>query len=330
MNIGNLEFRKHPLLLAPMEDVTDPSFRLLCKKYGADLMYTEFVSADALIRSIEKTERKLKIFDEERPVGIQLYGKDIDAMVEAAKIAQEAKPELIDINFGCPVKKIATKGAGAGMLKDIPKMVEMTRKIVDAVDLPVTVKTRLGWDEESKFIVDVAEKLQDTGIKALTIHGRTRAQMYNGEADWTLIGEVKNNPRMHIPIIGNGDINHPQKAKLYLDRYGVDALMIGRPSIGRPWIFKEIRHFLDTGELLELPKIPEHVEMIREHLTKSIEWLGERKGILHMRRHLAISFKGLRDFRDLKIKLLRSDSIDEINLLLNEISETYKDCSSIF
>ncbi len=330
MNIGNLELRKHPLLLAPMEDVTDPSFRLLCKKYGADLMYTEFVSADALIRSIEKTERKLKIFDEERPVGIQLYGKDIDAMVEAAKIAQEAKPELIDINFGCPVKKIATKGAGAGMLKDIPKMVEMTRKIVEAVDLPVTVKTRLGWDEDSKIIVEVAEKLQDTGIKALTIHGRTRAQMYNGEADWTLIGEVKNNPRMHIPIIGNGDINHPEKAKLYLDRYGVDALMIGRPSIGRPWIFKEIRHYLDSGELPELPKIPDHVEMIREHLTNSVEWLGERKGILHMRRHLAISFKGLRDFRDLKIKLLRSNSLEEINQFLDEIAETYADCTSIF
>ncbi len=329
MKIGNLELRENPLLLAPMEDVTDPSFRLLCKKYGADLMYTEFVSADALIRSIEKTQRKLKIFEEERPVGIQLYGKDIDAMVEAAKIAEEAKPELIDINFGCPVKKIATKGAGSGMLQDIPKMVEMTSKIVDAVKLPVTVKTRLGWDDSSKIIVDVAEKLQDTGIKALTIHGRTRAQMYNGDADWTLIGEVKNNPRMHIPIIGNGDLTNPKKAKLYLDRYGVDALMIGRPSIGRPWIFKEVRHYLDTGELLELPKIPEHVEMIREHLNNSIEWLGERRGILHMRRHLAITFKGLRDFRDLKIKMLRANTADEVNQCLDEIKETYADCVSI-
>ncbi len=329
MKIGNLELRENPLLLAPMEDVTDPSFRLLCKKYGADLMYTEFVSADALIRSIEKTQRKLKIFEEERPVGIQLYGKDIDAMVEAAKIAEEAQPELIDINFGCPVKKIATKGAGSGMLQDIPKMVEMTSKIVDAVKLPVTVKTRLGWDDSSKIIVDVAEKLQDTGIKALTIHGRTRAQMYNGDADWTLIGEVKNNPRMHIPIIGNGDLTNPKKAKLYLDRYGVDALMIGRPSIGRPWIFKEVRHYLDTGELLELPKIPEHVEMIREHLNNSIEWLGERRGILHMRRHLAITFKGLRDFRDLKIKMLRANTADEVNQCLDEIKETYADCVSI-
>ena len=325
MKIGDLELRKNPLLLAPMEDVTDPSFRLLCKKYGADLMYTEFVSADALIRSIEKTQRKLKIFDEERPVGIQLYGKDIDAMVEAAKIAEEANPELIDINYGCPVKKIATKGAGAGMLRDIPKMIEMTSKIVQAVKLPVTVKTRLGWDEDSKVIVDVAEKLQDTGIKALTIHGRTRAQMYNGEADWTLIGEVKNNPRMHIPIIGNGDLTSPQKAKLYLNKYGVDALMIGRPSIGRPWIFKEVRHYLDTGNLLDPPKIPEHVEMIREHLKNSIEWLGERRGILHMRRHLAISFKGLRDFRELKIKMLRANTVDEVNECLDEIKEKYPD-----
>ncbi len=325
MKIGDLELRKNPLLLAPMEDVTDPSFRLLCKKYGADLMYTEFVSADALIRSIEKTQRKLKIFDEERPVGIQLYGKDIDAMVEAAKIAEDANPELIDINYGCPVKKIATKGAGAGMLRDIPKMIEMTSKIVQAVKLPVTVKTRLGWDEDSKVIVDVAEKLQDTGIKALTIHGRTRAQMYNGEADWTLIGEVKNNPRMHIPIIGNGDLTSPQKAKLYLNKYGVDALMIGRPSIGRPWIFKEVRHYLDTGNLLDPPKIPEHVEMIREHLKNSIEWLGERRGILHMRRHLAISFKGLRDFRELKIKMLRANTVDEVNECLDEIKEKYPD-----
>ncbi|WP_068475645.1 tRNA dihydrouridine synthase DusB [Saccharicrinis aurantiacus] len=323
MKIGNLQLREHPLLLAPMEDVTDPSFRLLCKKYGADLMYTEFVSADALIRSIEKTQRKLKIFDEERPVAIQLYGKDIEAMVEAAKIAEQAKPELIDINFGCPVKKIATKGAGSGMLRDIPKMIDMTTQIVKAVNLPVTVKTRLGWDEDSKIIVDVAEQLQDTGIQALAIHGRTRAQMYNGEADWTLIGEVKNNPRMNIPIIGNGDITHPQKAKDYLDRYGVDALMIGRPTIGRPWIFREIRHYLETGELLDLPKIPEHVEMIREHLNNSIEWLGERRGILHMRRHLAISFKGLRDFRDLKIKMLRANTAEEVHTCLNEIKDKY-------
>ncbi len=329
MKIGNLELREHPLLLAPMEDVTDPSFRLLCKKYGADLMYTEFVSADALVRSIEKTERKLKIFEEERPVGIQLYGKDVEAMVEAAKIAEEVNPQLIDINFGCPVKKIATKGAGSGMLRDIPKMIEIISKIVQSVKLPVTVKTRLGWDDDSKIIVEVAEKLQDAGIKALTIHGRTRAQMYNGEADWTLIGQVKNNQRMHIPIIGNGDISNPVKAKTYLDRYGVDALMIGRSTIGRPWIFNEIRHYLDTGELLELPMIPQHVEMIREHLENSIEWLGERRGILHMRRHLAITFRGLRNFRDLKIKMLRANTADEVHECLNLIKETYADCTSI-
>ncbi|GAF05376.1 tRNA dihydrouridine synthase DusB [Saccharicrinis fermentans] len=329
MKIGNLELRKEPLLLAPMEDVTDPSFRLLCKKYGADLMYTEFVSADALVRSIEKTQRKLKIFVQERPVGIQLYGKDIEAMVEAAKIAEQAGPELIDINFGCPVKKIATKGAGSGMLRDIPKMIEMTAKIVRAVKLPVTVKTRLGWDEDSKIIVEVAERLQDAGIKALTIHGRTRAQMYNGEADWSLIGDVKNNPRMHIPIIGNGDLSSPQKARLYLDRYGVDGLMIGRSSIGRPWIFREIRHFLDHGQLLDTPAIPEHVEMIREHLNNSTEWLGERRGILHMRRHLAITFKGLRDFRDLKIKMLRANTAQEVHECLDTIKERYADCTSL-
>ncbi|MDB4334744.1 tRNA dihydrouridine synthase DusB [bacterium] len=329
MKIGNIQLRKDPLLLAPMEDVTDPSFRLLCKKYGADLMYTEFVSSDALVRNINKTQQKLKIFDEERPVGIQLYGKNIDAMAEAAIIAAEAKPELIDINFGCPVKKIATKGAGAGMLQDIPKMIEMTTKVVQAVDLPVTVKTRLGWDNDSKIIVEVAERLQDTGIAALTIHGRTRAQMYTGEADWTLIGEVKNNPRMTIPIIGNGDITTPQKAKEYLNRYGVDALMIGRPSIGRPWIFEEIRHFLDTGELLIPPAIPEHVNRVREQLHKAVEWLDERRGILHSRRHLAVTFKGLHDFRDLKIKMLRADTLEELDQYLDQIAETYHDRTSL-
>lgn len=317
------------MLLAPMEDVTDPSFRLLCKKYGADLMYTEFVSSDALVRNVEKTQRKLKIFDEERPVGIQIYGKDIEAMVGAARIAEEAGPELIDINFGCPVKKIATKGAGAGMLKDIPKMIKMTTEIVKAVKLPVTVKTRLGWDDSSRDIVEVAERLQDTGISALTIHGRTRAQMYNGEADWTLIGAVKNNPAMKIPIIGNGDITGPKKAKEYLNRYGVDALMIGRPSIGRPWIFREIKHYMATGELLPNPGIPEHVVMIKENLDKSVEWLGERRGILHMRRHLAVTFKGLPRFRDLKIKILRADSLSEIYGYLDEVATTYKDYSSL-
>lgn len=329
MNIGNLHIKDKALLLAPMEDVTDPSFRVLCKKYGADLMYTEFVSSDALVRNVEKTQLKMKIFDYERPVGIQIYGKEVDAMVEAAKIAENANPELIDINFGCPVKKIATKGAGAGMLKDIPKMIEITSNIVKAVKLPVTVKTRLGWDHDSKHIVEVAERLQDTGIKALAIHGRTRSQMYTGEADWSLIGEVKNNPRMNIPIIGNGDIDSPEKTKLYFERYGVDAIMIGRASIGKPWIFKDIRDYLDNNKLPEPLMIPEHVERIRTQVNKAVEWLGERKGILHSRRHLAITFKGLRDFRQLKIKMLRADTLDELNMYLDEIKEKYKNKYSL-
>lgn len=323
MRIGNLELRKEPLLLAPMEDVTDHMFRLLCKGFGADLMYTEFISSDALVRDVEKTKRKLTLLDDERPVGIQLYGRDVDAMVEAAKITEAAGPELIDLNFGCPVKKIATKGAGAGLLRDIPLMVKMTEAIVKAVKIPVTIKTRLGWDEQSKNILDVAEQLQDTGIKALAIHGRTRSQLYSGEADWTLIGEVKNNPRMHIPIIGNGDITTPQKARLYLDRYGVDALMIGRPSIGRPWIFREIRHYLDTGELLPPVTIDEHVDMILLQLKQAVEWLGERRGILHTRRHLAVTFKGLENFRPIKIQMLRSESFDEIENILNQIKVDY-------
>ncbi len=325
VKIGNVELRKEPLLLAPMEDVTDHMFRSLCKQFGADLMYTEFVSSDALVREVEKTQRKLTLLDEERPVAIQLYGKDPEAMAEAARIAEAAGPEIIDLNFGCPVKKIANKGAGAGLLRDIPLMVKITEAVVKAVNIPVTAKTRLGWDEQSKIIVDVAEQLQDTGIKALTIHGRTRAQMYAGEANWTLIGAVKNNPRMQIPIIGNGDINNPQKARLYFDRYGVDALMIGRPSIGRPWIFKEIRHFLDTGELLPPPSMNEHVEMVRQVLHKSVEWLGERRGIIHTRRHLAVSFKGLENFRNTKIEMLRSESMAEIDAILDRIKHDYAD-----
>ena len=323
MRIGNLELRKEPLLLAPMEDVTDHMFRKLCKQFGADLMYTEFISSDALVRDVEKTIRKLTILDEERPVGIQLYGKDIDAMVGAALIAEEAGPELIDLNFGCPVKKIATKGAGSGMLRDIPLMVKMTEAIVKAVKIPVTVKTRLGWDEESKIIVNVAERLQDTGIKALTIHGRTRAQLYSGEADWTLIGEVKNNPRMHIPIIGNGDVTTPQKARLYFDRYGVDAIMIGRSSIGRPWIFREIRHFLDTGEIAPRLTINDHVDFIKLQLKQVVDCIGERRGILHTRRHLAVTFKGLENFKPTRVKILRSDSFAEIEEMLNQIKVDY-------
>ncbi len=324
MKIGNLEFEKTPLLLAPMEDVTDVAFRSLCKNYGADLMYTEFISSDALVRNVEKTKRKLTILDEERPVGIQIYGKYPEAMAEAARIAEESNPEIIDLNFGCPVKKIAKKGAGAGLLLDIPKMIEITEAVVKAVKTPVTAKTRLGWDDNSKIIVDVAERLQDAGVAGLTIHGRTRAQMYQGEADWTLIGEVKNNPRMHIPIIGNGDISSPEKAKEYLDRYGVDALMIGRPSIGRPWIFREIKHYLETGELLPVLTTEEHVNMVRNQLVQTVEWIGdERRGILHMRRHMAVSFKGLPNFRPLKIKMLRSESVEDLHKIFDTIIEMY-------
>ncbi|ASB49297.1 tRNA dihydrouridine synthase DusB [Alkalitalea saponilacus] len=323
MKIGELELRKEPLLLAPMEDVTDHMFRSLCKQYGVDLMYTEFVSSDALVRDVEKTKRKLTILEEERPVGIQLYGKDPDALAEAARIAEAANPELIDLNFGCPVKKIATKGAGSGMLRDIPLMLKITKAVVNAVKLPVTVKTRLGWDHDSKIIAEIAEPLQDTGIKALAIHGRTRSQLYTGEADWTLIGEVKNNPRIHIPIIGNGDVDSPEKARLYFDRYGVDAIMIGRPSIGRPRIFKEIRHYLDTGVLLPPITMDEHVEMIREVLHKAVDHLGERRGILHSRRHLAVTFKGLQNFRSTKIQMLRSESVAEIDEILNGIKTDY-------
>ncbi|MGQ1889395.1 tRNA dihydrouridine synthase DusB [Thermophagus sp. OGC60D27] len=328
MKIGNIELRNEALLLAPMEDVTDKIFRRLCKNYGADLMYTEFVSADALIREVDKTLKKMEINDDERPTGIQIYGKDEEAMVEAARIAEEANPDLIDINFGCPVKKIASKGAGAGLLRDIPKMISITRSVVKAVKKPVTVKTRLGWDESSKNIVEIAEQLQDTGIQALTIHGRTRSQMYSGEADWTLIGQVKNNPRMTIPIIGNGDITNPIKARQYFDKFGVDALMIGRGAIGRPWIFKEVRHFFETGELLPSLSISDHVEIIKEFVHQLVGWLGERKGILHSRRHLAVTFKGLDHFRPLRIKMLRTESIEELDSVLNEIKEKWANHSS--
>ena len=294
MKIQNIDLGKYPVLLAPMEDVTDPAFRLMCKNFGADMVYTEFVSSDALIRSVSKTEQKLKISDEERPVAIQIYGKDTDTMVEAARIVEQAHPDILDINFGCPVKRVAGKGAGAGMLQNIPKMLEITRSVVDAVKIPVTVKTRLGWDASNKIIVDLAEQLQDCGIAALTIHGRTRAQMYTGEADWTLIGEVRNNPRMHIPIIGNGDITTPQRAKECFDRYGVDAIMIGRASFGRPWIFKEVKHYLETGE--EMPPLSSEwkLNVLRQEVEDSVKLLDERRGILHVRRHLAASplFKG--------------------------------------
>ncbi len=331
MKIGDLELGHEPVLLAPMEDVTDMPFRHLCKAYGADLMYTEFVSADAIVRDIRSSMQKLEIDPAERPVGVQIYGREIEPMVEAAKIVEAAGPDIIDINFGCPVKKIAGKGAGAGMLRDIPKLVEMTRQIVRAVDhTPVTVKTRLGWDENSKFVVDTAERLQDVGIAALTIHGRTRAQMYTGEADWTLIGEVKNNPRMVIPIIGNGDITTATRARECFDRYGVDAIMIGRASIGRPWIFAEVKHLLRTGQTLAPPSMREHTDRLKQQLASTYEWIGdERRAILHIRRHLAVSFKGLPDFRQLKIKMLRANTLADVNACLDEIATTYADLTIV-
>jgi len=328
LKIGNITLREHPLFLAPMEDITDPSFRMVCKMHGADFMYTEFISSDGLIRDGGKSLRKLDIYDFERPMGIQLYGHLTDAMVEAAHIAEAAGPELIDINFGCPVKKIANRGAGSGMLRNIPLMVAMTEAIVKAVKLPVTVKTRLGWDDESKVIADVAEKLQDTGIAALTIHGRTRAQMYRGAADWTLIGEVKNNPRMKIPIIGNGDIDSPEKAKEYFGRYGVDGIMIGRATVGRPWIFRDIRHYLETGELLPEPTVNEKVDIALFHIGKSIEYKSGHRAIFEMRRHLSNYFKGLPHFKETRLKLLTTTDVEEIRSLLEVIRIKWGDFRS--
>lgn len=321
MKIGSIDLGKYPVLLAPMEDVTDPAFRLMCKKFGADMVYTEFVSSDALIRLVNKTTQKLTISDEERPVAIQIYGKETEAMVGAAKIVEEAKPDILDINFGCPVKKVAGKGAGAGMLQNIPKMLEITKAVVDSVNIPVTVKTRLGWDANSKIIVDLAERLQDCGIAGLAIHGRTRSQMYTGEADWTLIGEVKNNPRMHIPIIGNGDITSPERAKECFDRYGVDAIMIGRGSIGRPWIFKEVKHYLETGEELPALSFEWKMNVLREEVLSSIERLDERRGIIHIRRHLAATplFKGIPNFRETRIAMLRTESVEQLFEIFDRI-----------
>ena len=325
MKIRNIDLGEKPVLLAPMEDVTDPAFRLLCKEFGADMVYTEFVSSDALIRSVGKTMLKLNISDAERPVAIQVYGKDTDTMVEAARIIEEARPDIIDINFGCPVKRVAGKGAGAGMLQNVPKMLEMTRAIVDSVKVPVTVKTRLGWDADHKIIVDLAEQLQDCGIEALTIHGRTRAQMYTGEADWTLIGEVKKNPRMRIPIIGNGDVTTPERAKECFEKYGVDAIMIGRASFGRPWIFKEVKHYLQTGELLPPPSFKWRMDVLRREIADSVNLLDERRGILHVRRHLAASplFKGIPNFKETRIAILRAETVEDLNNILNHIEETF-------
>lgn len=322
MKIAEIEFPHQPLFLAPMEDVTDPAFRLLCKHFGADMVYTEFISADALIRNVKRTEQKLMLADEERPVAIQLYGREVDPMVEAARIAEAAQPDIIDLNFGCPVKKVAGKGAGAGLLRDIPKMLEITSAVVKAVNKPVTVKTRLGWDSESKIIVSLAERLQDCGIAALTIHGRTRAQMYTGEADWALIGEVKNNPRMKIPIIGNGDVTTPERAKECFDKYGVDAVMIGRGSIGRPWIFEEIKHYLSTGSHLEPHSFAWQKELLKKHVLKNVEWLSdERRGIVHSRRHLAATptFKGIANFRQTRIAMLQAETLEELFSIIDSV-----------
>ena len=324
MKIGKTELGERPLLLAPMEDVTDRSFRHMCKEFGADMVYTEFISSDGLIRDAAKSLAKLAIADGERPVGVQIYGHLIEPMVEAARMAASVAPEVVDINFGCPVKKIAARGAGSGMMRDVPLMVEMTRRIVEAVPgTPVTVKTRLGWDEESKNIEEIALRLQDVGIAALTIHGRTRAQMYRGEADWTLIGAVKNNPAIRIPIIGNGDISSPEGARQAFDRWGVDGVMIGRATYGRPWIFREIRHFLETGELLPQPSVGERVEIARRHLLKSVEVKGEKVGVLEMRRHLSSYFKGLPDFKATRLALVTLTDVPELLRTLDFVGERW-------
>ena len=319
MKVAGIEVGDRPLILAPMEDVTNPPFRKFCKKYGADWLYSEFVSADALVRSVNKSLKKLTIDETERPVTIQIYGRFIDSMVEAAKIVEEVRPDFIDINFGCPVKRVAQKGAGAGM------MVEMTRQIVQAVKIPVTAKTRLGWDCEHIIIEDIAERLQDVGIQALAIHGRTRSQMYSGEADWEPIARVKNNPRIKIPILGNGDITSPEKAKEAFERYGVDGVMIGRATIGHPWIFKQIRHYFETGELLPDLSVKEQIEVIKEQILLSVEWIDEVRGLLHMRRHMASMFKGLPHFRDLRIRMLQAPTIDVLWEVFDEIEKRYSD-----
>jgi nifR3 family TIM-barrel protein len=317
--IGNIEIGDFPLLLAPMEDVSDPPFRALCKKYGADVMYTEFISSEGLIRDAAKSVQKLDIFEYERPIGIQIFGNNIESMKQSAEICERANPDIIDINYGCPVKKVAGKGAGAGILRDIPKMVSMTEEIVKSTNLPVTVKTRLGWDDDSKYIVEVAERLQDVGIQALSIHGRTRSQMYKGEADWTLIGEVKNNQRMHIPIFGNGDIDSPQKAVEYKNKYGVDGVMIGRAAIGAPWFFNQVKHYIQHGTEMPPISLAEKVQVVKEHLDFSVKWKGERTGIVEMRRHYANYFKGIENFKPTRMKLVTLDTKEELLEVLNNI-----------
>jgi nifR3 family TIM-barrel protein len=327
MKIGNIDYGNRPLFLAPMEDVTDVGFRMLCKRYGAAMVYTEFVAAEAIVRSIKATLSKMTINDEERPVGIQIYGRDVESMVEAAKIVEQVHPDIIDLNFGCPVKKVAGKGAGAGMLKNIPLLLDITRNVVKAVNTPVTVKTRLGWDNDNLIIPELAEQLQDCGIQALTIHGRTRSQMYTGEADWTLIGKVKNNPRINIPIIGNGDITSPEEAKRAFDEYGVDGVMIGRATFGRPWVFKEMREYID-GKIDSTPlSIDNKIDILEEQLKINVERIDEYRGIIHTRRHLASSpiFKGIPDFRQTRIAMLRSTKMDELMTILEDCRKILKE-----
>lgn len=329
VKIADIELGDFPLLLAPMEDVSDPPFRALCKRFGADLMYTEFISSEGLIRDADKSVQKLDIYDYEKPIGIQIFGSELEPMMESARIVERAQPEILDINFGCPVKKVACKGAGAGILQDIPKMVKLTEAVVKSTQLPVTVKTRLGWDESTKFIVEVAERLQDVGIKALSIHGRTRKQMYKGEADWSLIGEVKNNPRMHIPIFGNGDIDSPQKAVEYKERYGVDGIMIGRASIGSPWFFQKVKHYVKTGEILPDPDISERVEIAKEHLTRSLDWKGPILGVVEMRRHYTNYFKGIPHFKEYRTQLVTNNDPKILFETLDQIKEEFAGISPL-
>ncbi len=323
VKIADIELGEFPLLLAPMEDVSDPPFRALCKQQGCDVMYTEFISVEGLIRDARKSVEKLDIYDYERPIGIQIFGAEIDSMRRAAEIVEEAQPEILDINYGCPVKKVTCKMAGAGILQDIDRMVKLTDEIVKATNLPVTVKTRLGWDDNTKFIEEVAERLQDVGIKALSIHGRTRKQMYKGEADWTLIGKIKENPRVHIPIFGNGDIDSPQKAELYKNKYGVDGIMIGRASIGNPWIFREIKHYFETGEILDPPTVAERVAAAKQHLKHSLEWKGPKLGVLEMRRHYTNYFRGFPNIKPFRSKLVTNFEPAELYAIMDEIEEIY-------
>ena len=323
VKIGNIDIGEFPLLLAPMEDVSDPPFRAICKEHGADVMYTEFISSEGLIRDAKKSTMKLDIYDFERPIGIQIFGYNIDSMKKAAEICEQVKPEFIDINYGCPVKKVTNKGAGAGILQDIPKMVSMTREIVKSTDIPVTVKTRLGWDENTKYIVEVAERLQDVGIQAISIHGRTRKQMYKGEADWTLIGKVKENQSMHIPVFGNGDVSTPERVKEVKEKYGVDGVMLGRAAIGYPWIFNEIKHYLKTGKHLQSPTLKDRINICKRHLKHSIVWKGEILGIAEMKRHYSNYFKGIPHFKDYRTRLVTSNKSEEVQDTFDEISRKF-------